>query len=388
MEGTMIKTSWSHMLLFFPSTPSLSQSRIKFVNAILRRVERERQDLQSLTTPTDNIAPWLKEEWRETWGDQKLAAITDASMEESPVYLWVKQELGSSPEQKLQTLQSTQLAFQEEAGLDAKISNDSPVDILPHGSIYIDKSYFPGLVSKWPLYNEGQWWVQDAAATLPALALYNAIRSKENKTDQQRNSSIVDLCAAPGGKTAQLLSLGFPSVIAVEASPRRAKQLHVNMNRLGLKDRCTIVVADGSQWTPEQGRESVAGILLDVPCSATGTGSRRPDVLRKDKQQLTELLETQYSLAKHCLDNLLEPGGIMVYATCSLLRQESEDQVQKLLDRTDGAPVETLPFRKGEIPGFDEAIDERGNLRVIPGLLPGKLSHCDGFFVARLQKKG
>jgi 16S rRNA (cytosine967-C5)-methyltransferase len=376
-------------MLLFPSTPTRSQSRIKFVNAILRRVEREKQDMQSLTTPTDNIVPWLKDEWRKAWGDQKLAAITNAAMEESPVYIWVKQELGSTPEQKLQTLQYTQEAFRKETGAlhnDTK-TNESPIDILPNGSIYIDKSCFPGLVSKWPLYNEGQWWVQDAAATLPALALYNALHGKESKRDKQHNS-IVDLCAAPGGKTAQLLSLGFPSVTAVEVSPKRAKQLHDNLNRLGLKDRCTIVVTDGSHWTPEQGRESVAGILLDAPCSATGTGSRRPDVLRKDKRQLKELLETQYSLAKHCLDNLLEPGGIMVYATCSLLRQESEDQVQKLLERADGAIAEIVPFKNGDIPGFDDAIDERGNLRVIPGLLQGKLSTCDGFFVARLQKKG
>lgn len=299
-------------------------------------------------------------------------------MVESPICISVNQELGASEEEKLEKLQSIEYTFLQ----CAEEREDASAEILSHGSIEIDKTAFPGAISKWPLYKEGDWWVQDASATLPAIALSNALL-KDNDNPQQ--DAIVDLCAAPGGKTAQLLSLGFPSVTAVEVSSRRCKQLESNMSRLRLEDRCTVVVADGRKWIPPEGPESVAGVLLDVPCSATGTASRRPDVLRRDRK-LDSLLETQYDLAKHCIDNILKPGGVMVYATCSLLKRESEDQVQKILKREDGANAKLLPFVPGEIPGFDEAIDENGCLRVIPGWLPGKLSTCDGFFVARLQK--
>ena len=137
----------------------------------------------------------------------------------------------------------------------------------------------------------------------------------------------------------------------------------------------------GQEWNPEEGTE-IAGVLVDVPCSATGTGNKRPDVLRKDGD-LGNLIETQSMLANHCADNILESGGIMVYATCSLLKRESEDQVQALLSR---GTMKTLPFTKGEIRGFDDAIDENGWLRVLPGVLDGELKQCDGFFVARLEK--
>jgi 16S rRNA (cytosine967-C5)-methyltransferase len=154
-----------------------------------------------------------------------------------------------------------------------------------------------------------------------------------------------------------------------------------------MEDRCTVCIEDGSKWLPNDDSQ-IHGVLVDVPCSATGTGSKRPDVLRRDKD-LGNLLEVQEKLAQHCADNILTSGSIMVYATCSILKQESEDQVNKLLERGrngEGAVLETVPFRLGEIPGFDEAIDNNGWLRVLPGTLPGSLSSCDGFFVARLRR--
>ena len=351
--------------------------------------------LESLTSPNDNIAPWLLTEWRDSWGEDKLAAIAEAAMTESPVYLSAKHAPASSREEQLEKLIAIQQAFEERAETTttaaaapaAAGSEQEGAEVLAHGSIFIDKTQFPGAVSKWPLYDEGDWWVQDASATLPAIALHKALMGDSvEQGDNRPDLSIVDLCAAPGGKTAQLLSLGFPMVTAVELSARRAKQLQSNMERLQLQDRCTICIGDGSQWIPPEGPETVAGVLLDVPCTATGTASRRPDVLRRDNN-LDEILETQYNLATHCVDNLLASSGILVYATCSLLRQESENQVMKLLERKEGAKLKSIPFAKGEIPGFDEAIDDSGNLRVIPGWLPGKLNTCDGFFVARLQKQ-
>ena len=371
-----------------------SEPKIKFANAVLRRVQREGGVLlEAVASPYDNIAPWLLAEWRESWGEKRLAAIAEAAMTESPVYLSVNHPFGSSQEERVQKLNFIKESLDERAGELSKESSDDAVndpghdgtEILAQGSIFVDKSQFPGSVSKWPLYETGDWWVQDVSATLPAIALHSALLGTELKHDESK-MSIVDLCAAPGGKTAQLLSLGFTKVTAVELSARRARQLESNMERLQLQDRSTVYVADGSEWIPTDGPETVTGVLLDVPCTATGTASRRPDVLRRD-ENLDEILETQLNLAMHCVDNILAPGGILVYATCSLLRQESEDQIEKLLAREEGANLKNLPFTEGEIPGFGAAIDGSGNLRVIPGWLPGKLKTCDGFFVARLQKQ-
>lgn len=369
-----------------------SEAKIKFVNAVLRRVQREGGEmLETVASPYDNIAPWLLTEWKESWGQEKLAAIAGAAMAESPVYLSVNHPIDSSPEERIQKCNFIKQSFRERAGELSKESSDGEADsvvqdgaeILAQGSIFVDKSQFPGSISKWPLYDTGDWWVQDVSATLPAIALHNALLGVNSL--QRSEMSIVDLCAAPGGKTAQLLSLGFSEVTAVELSASRARQLQSNMERLQLKDRCTVCVGDGCQWIPPEGPETVTGILLDVPCTATGTASRRPDVLRRDNN-LDEILETQFNLATHCVDNILAPGGILVYATCSLLRQESEYQIEKLLAREEGANLRSVPFTEGEISGFGEAVDENGNLRVIPGWLPGKLNTCDGFFVARIQK--
>ena len=173
---------------------------------------------------------------------------------------------------------------------------------------------------------------------------------------------------------------------AIEVSEKRTRPLKENIGRLQLGDRCEIVVADGREWVPNDGCKTVYGVLADVPCSATGVGSRRPDVLRKSADVLDELLVTQRELAAHAVDDILAIGGTIVYATCSLLKQESEDQVEWLLSREDGAIMETDPILPGEIPGFDNAIDENGWLRILPGVLPGSLKYCDGFFVARLKR--
>jgi 16S rRNA (cytosine967-C5)-methyltransferase len=157
------------------------------------------------------------------------------------------------------------------------------------------------------------------------------------------------------------------------------------MNRMHM--RWDVVVADGCEWTPSN--TLVDAVLVDVPCTATGTGSKRPDVLRRPADY-TDLLAVQQALSCHAADAIVKVGGYLVYATCSLLKQESEDQVARLLDRSTTDPtvaqLQTVAFEKGEIPGFDDAIDENGWIRVLPGMLRGSLSQCDGFFVARLQR--
>ena len=144
-----------------------------------------------------------------------------------------------------------------------------------------------------------------------------------------------------------------------------------------MTESCEIVVCNGQDYTLSEETANmhgtIAGILLDVPCSATGTGRRRPDVMRKDCDDMNDLLDIQRRLSDHCVDNLLDIGGVLVYATCSILKKESEEQVSRLLSRGcissngDNIPLNTLPFSPGEIPGFDKAIDENGWLRIMPG---------------------
>ena len=341
-------------------------AKIKFVNAVLRRLTREGKTMLEQTLVTDNAAPWLVQEWTQAWGTQATLAIIEAAMQESPRCLTVKGSPGTvEHDNKLKLLADE---FDE-------------CQILPQGSMMILEPP-PGKVSGWPLYEEGVWWLQDVSATLPALALRNALPPAPSNEEDDKPVRVVDLCAAPGGKTAQLCSFGY-DVTAVEISKRRSRRLQENVDRLGLN--CNVIVADGSEWTPD---EAFQGVLLDAPCTATGTGSKRPDVLRKD-DNYGDLLETQYKLLCHAADNILAPGGILVYATCSLLRQESEDQVDKFLSRDSPVRMETLPFDDGEIPGLEECVDERGWLRVIPGSRPSRstgLSHVDGFFVARLRR--
>jgi 16S rRNA (cytosine967-C5)-methyltransferase len=345
-----------------------SQSQVKFVNAVLRTIDREGRQALEKTSIFDNIEPWLAKEWKDTYGEEKAKLVAEASMSQSPIFISVNHPPESSDEERAEKLNFVKDQF----------STFQEAELLPHGSIRVPPNHV-GSVAKWPLYEEGDWWVQDASASLPAIALYKGLMTGGRRAG---DIHVVDLCCAPGGKTAQLCASGFGKISAVEISSRRIKPLTDNLERLKMNNRCEVIVADGSEWVSD---EAIDGVLVDAPCSATGVGSRRPDVLRRSPD-IAELTDMQRRLAVHTVDNLLKPGGIMVYATCSLLKQESEDQMKWLMSRSSGAVMETVPFTPGEIPGFDEAIDENGWMRVLPGVLPGSLGSCDGFFVARLRR--
>jgi len=343
------------------------ESMVKFVNAILRRIQRENDVLLAQTSSKDNIAGWLVEEWVKCWGGDKIDVLADQLMQEPHIDLSVKLPPQMDTDADREKLEEMANQFGDDA------------ELLPNNSIRIGRG-MKGAVSNWPGYDEGEWWVQSAASTLPAIGLVNALKDLHDASSFE-DMHVVDCCAAPGGKTAQLLSAGFGRVTAIEANARRSRRLVENLERLQLTDRCEVVVSEGQEFLPSPS-DSIAGILLDVPCSATGTGMRRPDVLRRDSD-LGNLPEVQEALLNHCSDNVLDAGGILVFATCSLLKRESEDQVKRLLQR---GTMRTIPFLPGEIGGFDGAIDENGWLRVLPGVMEAPMNSVDGFFVARLQK--
>jgi 16S rRNA (cytosine967-C5)-methyltransferase len=223
-----------------------------------------------------------------------------------------------------------------------------------------------------PGFAEGQWWVQDAAAALPARLLGDVA-----------GKSIADLCAAPGGKTAQLAHAGA-RVSAVDRSPARMTRLRDNLSRLALS--AETVVTDAAEW---QGGNSAGfdGILIDAPCTATGTIRRHPDVgwLRQEND-ISALAALQKRLLQKAA-SLLRPGGMLVYCTCSLEPEEGEHAIAALLAAEPA--MRRAPVEAGEVAGREEILTANGDVRTLPCHLPHqdpRLSGLDGFYAARLVK--
>ena len=229
-----------------------------------------------------------------------------------------------------------------------------------------------GRIESLPGFDEGAWWVQDVAASLPARLLGDIAGKR-----------VADLCAAPGGKTAQLVLAGA-SVVAVDSSKTRLGLLAENLARLGLE--AELVLADAATWQPG---ELFDAVLLDAPCSSTGTIRRHPDIpYVKSPKDIEALAELQARL----LDNaasLLKPGGRLVYSTCSLEPEEGEAQIAAFLVRNDALSLE--PIAPGELFGQTDWIEPSGCLRTFPYELKldsPEWSGMDGFFATRLVRSG
>ena len=215
-----------------------------------------------------------------------------------------------------------------------------------------------------PGFREGGWWVQDLAASLPARLL-----------GPGEGRSLLDLCAAPGGKTMQLAAAGW-AVTAVDSSAKRLTRLTENLERTGLK--ATVVQGDIRNWQPD---EQADAVLLDAPCSATGIFRRHPDVLHRiETAQIMEMAELQTELLARAA-HWVKPGGTLVYATCSLERAEGEERIADFLDRHADWTID--PARTDELPDGIEA-DSQGWVRTLPGTL-SDVGGLEGFFIARLR---
>jgi 16S rRNA (cytosine967-C5)-methyltransferase len=313
------------------------------VNAVLRRIAREYRDWELKQDETRfNVPSWLMESWIKAYDLKVAAKIAQASLIEAPLDISIKNQ--EMAEYWSGTLEAT---------------------VLPTGSL---RRQSGGQVYELSGFNDGEWWVQDASATIPAQ-LFGDIQGE----------TVIDLCAAPGGKTAQLASMGA-KVIAVDRSAKRMNRLKENMARLGFADQVNAEIVDGSVWQP---KESVKSILLDAPCSATGTVRRHPDLMYIKKQDdVKRLSDLQYRLLEHAI-NLLETGGTLIYCTCSLQKEEGEEQIEKVLGS--GLPVKRVPIVPAEVGGQESFINEFGDIRVLPFYLATQ-GGMDGFFISRLQK--
>jgi 16S rRNA (cytosine967-C5)-methyltransferase len=315
----------------------------KLVNAVLRRVARDGETIAlSLDAARVNTPDWLWSRWVAHYGAARAHAIAAANLVEPPLDLTVK----SDPEG---------WAMQ----LSGRVLPTAGVRLLPKGRI----EAFPG-------YAEGAWWVQDAAASLPARLLGNVAGKR-----------VADLCAAPGGKTAQLARAGA-SVVAVDISAARLRVLSANLVRLGLD--ATAVVADAVTWSPD---ERFDAVLLDAPCSSTGTIRRHPDIpyLKSPKE-----IESLAALQARLLDNaaaLLKPGGSLVYSTCSLEPEEGEAQIAALTVRNQELRLDDIA--PDDVFGQRDWIESPVCLRTFPYQLDlgsPEWSGMDGFFAARLMQ--
>lgn len=309
------------------------------VNAVLRKVP----GLPAIPPETAaelNTPRWLLRSWRATYGEAETLAIALAHLEEPPLDLSVK----AGPRHWADALGGV---------------------VLPTGSVRLSRA---GDVTALTGFNEGAWWVQDAAAALPARLL-----------GAPAGASVLDLCAAPGGKTAQL-ALAGAKVVAVESEPRRADLLRTNLARLGLE--AEVVVGDAGKYQPAKPADF---ILLDAPCTATGTLRRHPDIAwLKSASDLEHTTAAQDRLLAHAA-GLLAPGGTLVYAVCSLQPEEGAARIDALLARE--TTLARAPVRPEELPGLEDAITKAGDVQTTPALWPER-GHLDGFFIARLRKTG
>ena len=316
----------------------LTEPRMKgLVNAVLRRTAREgpamvrTQDAARLNTP-----PRLLGGWAAAYGDAAARAIAEAHLNEAPLDLSLRRP---------------------------KASGTLPEgEAMPTGSLRIAR---PGAVSRLPGFDEGNWWVQDMAAALPVRML--------GPVDGER---VLDLCAAPGGKTAQLGAAGA-HVTAVDRAPGRLDAARANFVRLSLSAEW--IEADATDWRPDR---PFPAVLLDAPCSATGTIRRHPDILhRRAGRRLDRLTALQDRLLASAA-RATTPGGRLVYACCSLEPEEGPERIAAFLAERSDFVLEPVSF-----PALPEAAAPDGTLRTLPSLLSER-GGMDGFYAARLVRVG
>ncbi|SFI86720.1 RsmB/NOP family class I SAM-dependent RNA methyltransferase [Albimonas pacifica] len=308
------------------------------VNAVARRIADEGAPLWAARDPERDAMPnWLRGRLSSAWGAQAVRGIAAAHLAAPPADLTPRDPAGAE-------------ALAEKLG----------ADLLPTGSIRLRGR---AQISALPGFEGGEWWVQDAAAALPARML-----------GEVAGLRVLDLCAAPGGKTLQLAAAGA-QVTALDISEPRLERLHENLGRMGLS--AEILAADALEWRPDAPYDA---ILLDAPCSATGTGRRHPDMihLRGGDLDLAALTALQDRLLDRAF-RWLVPGGRLVFATCSLLPEEGEIRAEGFLARTPAAAALPADPEKLGIPA--EWVSPAGFLRTRPDFWP-QSGGLDGFFAA------
>ncbi len=322
---------------------SVSTQRFKgLINAILRGLDRDGGgDLIARLDPTLNLPSWLLQRWRGAYGDAACRSMALRLMATPPTDLTLK--VGEQADEIAKALDGERLGS---------------------GSIRVNRR---GEISDWPGFAEGGWWVQDAAAAIAALLF-----------DLSPGDTAIDLCAAPGGKTLQLCATGA-QVTALDRSAKRLDRVRENLLRVGLS--AELIATDASAF--DDGRHFNA-VLLDAPCSATGTFRRHPDVLWGARPTDIGQLSAVQSRLLDAAARLTAPKGRLVYSVCSLEAEEGEAQVAAFLARR--PEFVRRPITPDRYGLTDDAATKDGDLRLLPGAdVPS--GGQDGFFIARFDRQ-
>ncbi len=317
------------------TTVSLTPKPMRgLVNAVLRGVLR---DGAPSDAPEFLAPPWLMARWRAAFGESEAMAVAG--------------QIAIEP--------ATDLTQRDLA--DSTLAASLEAEALPGGTLRLVRR---GDVAAWPGYDEGRWWVQDRAAAIPARLLHVG-----------QGETVIDLCAAPGGKTLQLAASGA-AVTALDQSAGRLRRVTTGLSRTGLS--AETVVADAQAWPDTRTFDAV---LLDAPCSATGTFRRHPDVLWNAKPGDIPALSQLQSRLLDSAARRVRPGGRLVYSVCSLEPEEGEAQVRGFLDRHPEFTIDAIEPGEGGSPSA--SLSREGWLRILPHHAEGGL---DGFFIARLRR--
>ena len=312
------------------------------MNAVLRRAQSN-SARYGLMDEALLLPEALARGWTASYGPEAVSRFADALIDGAPLDLTLRDD-----DAELVEALGAERLLADTVRIE---SRDRPVEALPG-------------------YDDGRWWVQDAASALPARLL--ALKA---------GSSVLDLCAAPGGKTAQLIKAGY-KVTALDSDGARLERLKTNMDRLGYAPK--VVEADAATFDPATPFD---GVLLDAPCSATGTFRRHPEVLwSRSVGDIAGRVRLQRALLANAY-RCLAPGGTLIYCVCSLEAAEGEDQVGWALEALPGLAL--APVAPAELPGLEQAISPSGLVRTHPAMTPGN-GHAgmDGFFVARFRRTG
>ena len=314
-----------------------------FLNAVLRKVAASRTAFDE--APALSVWPdWLQAVATADLGSEKAEQLAKAQTSEPNLHLICKPD----------ALNEIRSAF---------AAADIETEDLPSGVLMVPT----GAVETYPLYDEGVWWVQDIAAALPARLL-----------EGTPEKTLVDLCAAPGGKTMQLAATGA-KVYAVDRSAKRLARVADNLARTKLADKAILDAEDGEIWRPQKLAEKIDGVLVDAPCSALGTLRRHPEgPWIKSFEDVARYPDIQKRLLSAALD-LLRPGGTLVYCVCSPFSEEGVDVIHQALD---ARTCIRHPIQPGDVPGFEAQITDKGDLLTLPG---PDFAH-DAFFISRVTK--
>lgn len=341
-----------------------SRHMAKLVNAVLRRVSEKGRailDEDGAASSLRNIPKFAQKRWKSQYGDEIAGKIMKAVLTPPALDLIVKENKDAQAE----ALGATSLMF----------------DCL--------RLNVKGMITALPGFDEGDWWVQDFAAHIP-VKLMGDVRGKR----------VADLCAAPGGKTAALITAGA-DVTAIDISEKRLERLNENLERLKLT--ANVMAADVLEFDPTEDASGLFdAVLLDAPCSSTGTIRRHPDVIYlKTVKGILKQAALQRSLLKKAI-NFIKPGGFLLYCTCSLEREEGENQISGFVN--EHPEIERMPFTLDEVAGQSHWLTKHGDVRLLPFYSPlaqnddetgqkiaenaedSRITGMDGFFISRLQR--